>query len=232
MKSWKSRIALALVVSCGWSAVELAQAGGPWSSGEDAEDWYAARSTDPPGARQRLWKGKLWPPIPRPTGRTQLPIHRYHSAHYWPHPYNCQDQEYVRALSQSQVNNGWVQATTLFDYHFDEETHQLNRSGRIQLRWILETTSPTHRRAFVQAGGSTEVSQARLESVKTEAVSMVGAENVPPVLLRIASPDGRAARELNKIHEMQEKSTPKPRITNPLRNDAATVGSSSGGGSQ
>ena len=92
--------------------------------------WYADRASDPVGSRQRLIKGKFWPPTPRPTGRSQIPSHRYHSAHYWPYPYKCEDRAFVRQVSNSQISNGWVMATTLYSYHFNPDTNQLTRSGR------------------------------------------------------------------------------------------------------
>ena len=180
------------------------------------EAMYAERACDPIGARQVTKKGKQWPPYPRPTGPANLPSHLYHSAHYWPYPYTCQDREYVRSLSGAQTSNGWVTMTTLYDYHFDPDTHHLNASGRMQVRWILENAPARHRYAFVQMGIDQATSDVRLAAVKNEAIVLVGEEQAPPVLLRITSPLGRPAEEVDAIRRKERETIVNPRITPPI----------------
>jgi hypothetical protein len=103
-----------------------------------SKEWYEMESQAPVGARQKEHAGQLWPPFARPTGEGMQFSHKYHHAHYWPYPYNCEDRDFVRSLSAQQVANGWVSHTTLYDYHFDAETHKLNNSGNLKLKWILE----------------------------------------------------------------------------------------------
>ncbi len=189
----------------------------------EKEAWYADRATDPIGSRQRLIKGKLWPPIPRPTGRPQIPSHRYHAAHYWPYPYYCQDRAFIREFSKRQTSNGWIMATTLYNYHFDPDTDELTRSGREQLRWILENAVAQRRVAFVQTAANNQTSQARLANVTHEAAEMVGKENVPPIMLRVTRPLGRDALEVEQIRQSYLATQPPPRITSP-------TGGAGGGG--
>lgn len=195
----------------------------------ERDAYYAARAADPIGARQYEKHGKQWPPYPRATGPANLPSHLYHAEHYWPHPYNCQDRDYIRAFSAAQVSNGWVTMTTLYDYHFDE-AHQLNESGRMQLRWILENAPTQHRYAFVQAGIDNATSQSRLAAVKNEATQLVGADQAPPVLIRVTSPLGRPAEEVDAIRREERKTILPPRITPPIgtNNLGASEASSSG----
>lgn len=197
----------------------------------EREAYYAARASEPIGSRQVYKHGKLWPPTPRPTGPANLPSHIYHAEHYWPHPYNCQDQDYVRSLSAAQTSNGWVTMTTLYEYHFDE-TQQLNESGRMQLRWILENAPARHRYAFVQAGLDSASSDIRVAAVKANASQLVGPDQIPPVLVRVTSPLGRPAEEIDDIRRLERKTIFKPIITPPIGTN--TIGtsdaSSSGGG--
>ena len=195
------------------------------------EAMYAERACDPIGARQVTKKGKQWPPYPRPTGPANLPSHLYHAAHYWPHPYNCQDREYVRSLSGAQTSNGWITMTTLYDYHFDPDTHQLNASGRMQVRWILENAPARHRYTFVQRGIDQAASEVRLAAVKNEAVLLVGEEQAPPVLLRITSPLGRPAEEVDALRRKERDTIVNPRITPPIGTNNIGASQASGGGS-
>ena len=195
----------------------------------EKDAYYAERACDPIGAKQVEKHGKLWPPFPRSTGPANLPSHLYHAEHYWPHPYNCQDRDYVRSITAAQVSNGWVTMTTLYDYHFDE-THQLNESGRLQLRWILENAPNRHRFAFVQAGVDNATSQSRVVAVKNEATLLVGADQAPPVLVRVTSPLGRPAEEVDEIRRMERKSMVNPRITPPIGTNNIGASQASGSG--
>lgn len=195
----------------------------------EREAFYTARACDPIGARQVWKKGKAWPPQPRPTGPANLPSHLYHAEHYWPYPYNCQDRNYVRTLSASHVSNGWVTMTTLYDYHFSD-TQQLNESGRMQLRWIIENAPVRYRFAFVQAGIDSATSDARVASVKNEAAQLQGSDQTLPILVRVTSPLGRPAEEIDAIRRRERETIVSPRITPPIgtNNIGASEASSSG----
>ncbi len=182
----------------------------------EREAYYAERACDPIGAKQVYKKGKQWPPFPRPQGPANLPSHLYHAEHYWPHPYNCQDREYVHALSNAHVNNGWVTMTTLYDYHFEPDTHQLNTSGRTHIRWILENAPSKNRYIFVQATFDDATTAVRQSATKVEAVSLCGIQPVPPVLVRVTSPLGRPAQEIDAIRRKELETIEKPRITSPI----------------
>lgn len=204
----------------------------PWGKrpkGISKQQYYSNRSGDPVGARQRLFHGKYWPPYPRPTGPPQLPGHKYHAAHYWPYPYQCQDRHIVREISKRQINNGWVVATTLYDYHFDADSHELNRAGVMRLRWILKHAPESRRFAFVQAATSNDASQSRLTYVQNEATAMVGDGNIPPIMLRVTTPLGRPALEVDRIRRAEIDTQPSPRISNPLGAPAGGGGSGDSG---
>ena len=189
-----------------------------WKQERDSQkaSWYAERSNDPVGARRYYYKGKDWPPYPRPQGAPQVPTHIYHASHYWPHPYSCADVQFVRDFTQAQEDAGWVSETTLYDYHFESEQQQLNRAGLIHLRWILESAPSNRRTVFVQATANSTASQTRLEHVQGEVVEIVASHNPPAVMLRITRPLGRSALEVYKIQVGEVNSLPIPRITSPL----------------
>ena len=189
-----------------------------WKQDRDSQkaSWYAERGKDQVGARQYYYKGKDWPPYPRPQGAPQIPTHIYHASHYWPHPYSCADVQFVRDITQAQEDAGWVSETTLYDYHFESDQQQLNRAGILHLRWILESAPSNRRTVFVQAGVNSTSSQLRLENVQGEVVEMIAGHNPPPVILRITRPLGRSALEVDKIQQGEIGSLPVPRITPPL----------------
>ena len=167
----------------------------------------------PVGTRQKERAGQLWPPFSRPTGEEMQFSHKYHHAHYWPYPYNCEDRDFVRSLSAQQVANGWVSHTTLYDYHFDAETHQLNNSGNLKLRWILEHAPEERRMVSIQSGNSAVVSEGRMAAVRSESIRIVGESNIAEIALRVTDPLGRPAMEVDGIRRAELESMPSPRIT-------------------
>ncbi len=190
-----------------------------------SEDYYESRADLPVGARQKHKHGRAWPPYARPIGKDQTCLHRYHAAHYWPHPYNCHDQESVFAFTQTHVDNGWILQTTLYEYHFNEETSELNHAGLTHLRWILESAPEQYRSVWVQTGPNRTISDLRLNAVQVASAEMVGPENVPQIMLRVDSPTGRPAQLIDTQYRSFISTMPQPRI------EYQSLPSGTGGGS-
>lgn len=189
-----------------------------WRKERDSRraDWYARRALDPVGTRRTYSKGKFWPPYPRPEGLAMLPSHRFHAEHYWPLPYVCDDRQYVRTLISRQEDAGWMDNTTLYDYHFESDTHELNRSGRLHVMWVIRN-APQHRRIlYVQTAENLKQTDIRLASTRAATGNMVGATAMPPVIPRVTSPLGRPALEVDAIQRADRDSQPVPRISPPL----------------
>ena len=195
------------IVEAGWPF--FADNGPPKGSRE----YYEAHAADPPGSRQKYHHGKLWPPRPRPVGEEQPFIHKYHTAHYWPHPYNCEDRATVARFAELQIANGWQAATTLYDYHFDPTTHQLNSAGRTQLHWILTHVPIEHRQAYVAVGAQSQSNAVRVQNVEHEIATIVGTDAALPVLMRVTNPLGRPAAEVQKIFSTAEQNMLPPVIS-------------------
>jgi len=203
---------------------------GPWRY---SDEWYEERASDPPGARQVYKYGKMWPPFPRPVGKGQTFWHKYHHAHYWPNPYNCQDREYVHNIFQQQTNNGWESATTLHDYHFDSETNRLNTAGEAHLQWILTQAPAQYRTTYVARGRNEQIGQYRLAMVQQSAREFCG-DTLPPILLKHDLFIGRPAIEIDTLRRLELQSIPQPRlftITSQGTSSANGPSSSQAGGS-
>lgn len=199
------------------------------SAGERWERVKRSWSTPYPvaeGSRMHEHSGKQWPPFARPVGEPEPYMHRYHSAHYWPHPYQQEDRSVVRDALDQQTQAGWVAATTLFDQYFDAETNELNQAGRVHLRWIMQYAPPSRRSAYVATADSPAHSQVRLASVQSEATVIAAGGQIPSITLRTCQSVGTSAEIVNRVHRNFIESTPTPRL--PLTGAAS---SSSGGGS-
>lgn len=209
----KSLAALAAVACL--STVQL-QAGWPFSSNggppRGSDEWYAMHADDPVGERQVYKYGKLWPPQPRPTGPKQLAIHKYHTQKYWPMPYVCSDRQAVYSVWNSQAENGWQSITTMYDYHFDPQTNELNHSGQRHLQWILLNAPPERRRVSVQASTEQAINQARVSNVQMAAAAISGSAPLSEITLRNAFPAGRPAEEVQWLHEQQLELRTPPQI--------------------
>lgn len=196
---------------------------GVLSAGEPAaytDEWWALRSQDPPGARQVEKHGKLWPPFARPVGPKQHWVHKYHHAHYWPHPYAAEDAGYVRSVWAQQANAGWIGATTLHDYHFDAGTQELNSVGRDHLSWIAQFVPAQHRTVYVAQGGSVASGQVRSGHVQV-ALQEIAPNCGVPIVVRPDRFQGRPGEEIDRLRQMEMEAIQVPRLF--------TIGGASGG---
>lgn len=206
--------AMALTLMC--LTPQLARAGWPFFSEtgvrRGSPEWYEMRAGDPPGTRQRYKYGKIWPMQPRPDGPPQTAVHKYHSTHYWPLPYICEDRSYVSNMFEMQKLNGWASATTLYDYHFDPATNELNTAGQRHVYWIMAHAPEQYRQAYVASSLDAGSNSARMMSVERQ-VSLLAANSTSiPVSLRMGEPAGRPATEVDYIFEQIQTNTLPPKI--------------------
>jgi len=200
----RNRVRNLFAAALSLAAPAVANADWPFTSNgprRGSEAWYAARACDPVGERQKCKNGKLWPPFARPCGEEQTCKHTYHAVHYWPYPYNLRDREDVRMTMQAQVANGWATATTLYEYHFDPVTHQLNGAGRQHLSWIVTQAPLAYRQIYVSMAADPAFNEVRTLSVQKTLASLSNGDTSMPVTLRATDPLGRPATEVEQIFE-------------------------------
>ena len=176
------------------------------------EEWYEMHAGNPVGQRQKHVFGKLWPVQSRPVGPRSPMVHRFHHNLYWPHPYREMDAAAVQQFADIQVINGWQDATTLYEYHFEPDTHELNKAGREHLYWIMSSVPLEFRTAYVQASPTDpSVDTVRIAQVQSYASRFVGVDQVPQILLRVARPHFTPAEDVNAIFDYRrENLTPAP----------------------
>lgn len=205
MTTFKLRCVLTLVCLTTLSATATAES--KWTR------WFTSKWSYPAGTRQEYSHGKLWPPYARPVGKAEPFMHKYHRNHYWPHPYVCDDRAVIRQVVQQQANNGWRNYTTLYGYHFDSKTQELNQAGRLKLRWIAVHTPQRYRVTYVAEAMTAQDSQIRLANVQST-VSALTSQNgeALPVMLRVAQSVGTPAEEVNLLRNSYLQAIPAPRI--------------------
>ena len=187
-----------------------------------SDEWYASRACYPVAASRKCKHGLAYPPYPRPAVNADFSA-KCHAAHYWPYPFDCWDRNYTRSIMAAQAANGWAQATTLFDYHFDPETQQLTGPGRMHLQWIVQQAPSTGRTVFVQPAGDPQADAARLAVVQTASQSLAGGAAVP-VALRATQLAGRPASEVDVIRRAEMGTMPSPRVPFASLNGGAAGG--------
>jgi hypothetical protein len=142
--------------------------------------------------------------------------------HYWPWPYNLKDRDDVRLVMQTQAANGWLTATTMYDYHFDPVTHQLNSAGMQHLAWIFNQAPPAYRHIYISAPSDPSFADARTSSVQKTLTALAGSESAMQVTMRTTDPLGRPATEVQQIAEATATNALPPKI------EYQAVGSASG----
>ncbi len=185
----------------------------PTSSHEPgSEAWWSEKAALPPGIRQTYKKGKIWPARPRSNQPPQQFTHTYYSQHYWPLPYVCQDREAVANFMDTQTTLGWQEETTLYDRHFEPNTHQLTRSGELHLEYILHVVPTERRSVFIQSTYDPALDGMRTESVTAFMSRLPGSVNEVSVATRDCQQVGRPASEVQQINTMYNSSIPAPRL--------------------
>lgn len=226
MKKFGQYFVAALIASslagCATGPIQFVQDGecGPEPG---SNEWWAEKAMLPPGTRQSCHKGKMWPPRPRPTVERQQFTHTYHSEHYWPLPYVCQDRQYVKDIVSVQQQNGWEQQSTLYARHFDDE-QQLNTPGRLQLMDVLEINPLQYRTVYIQSTYNIELDNARLANVQQIVSEVTGGSGEVPVVIRRGRDYSRPAVEVKQLNDLFRGSLPTPRL------GSLTGGGGGGGG--
>lgn len=177
-----------------------------------SREYYEMHAGDPVGERQVYKYGKMWPPFPRAMGEPLPCKLRFYANHYWPYPYNLMDRADVNAVCDMQAMNGWIAATTLYGYHFDEETNSLNSAGLAQLQWIMAHVPVEHRRAFVATTGDAVKNGLRIAHVQSAVADLVGDPDSLPIALRVSTPSGRPAQEIQNIFQQRIQNMDRPII--------------------
>lgn len=193
-----------------------------------SSEWWAEKAMLPPGVRQTCHKGKMWPPRPRPTVERQQFSHTYHSEHYWPLPYVCQDRQYVRDVTSVQERNGWEEQSTLYARHFDAD-QQLTVPGRLQLMDILEINPLKYRTVYVQSTYDINLDNARLANVEQVVADVTGNSGEVPVVIRRAREYSRPAVEVKQLNDLFRDSLPSPRLGSLSGGGGAGGGGTTGG---
>jgi hypothetical protein len=189
-------------------------------------EWYELHACDPIGQRQKFKFGKVWPVSPRPIGDKAPLIHQYHHNQYWPYPYVDADEASALQFSQIQIMNGWEEATTLYDYHFDQETQQLNSAGREHLYYIVSRVPAEFRTAYVQASlRDPAITSTRVQAVETELAAVLGNSQSLAILPRVTTPVGTPAADVNAVFTFRRE-TPSPSPT------LSVVPGAAGGGTE
>lgn len=175
-------------------------------------EYYEMRAGEPIGQRQRYHHGKVWPPEPRPLGKPLPWVHRYHHSIYWPHPYTAMDQADVSLVSNLQIANGWQSLCTFYPYHFDTTTHKLNSSGLRHLQWLLSNVPVEQRQAFLATAADASVNDRRLASMQESVAALLGDAQALPISLRVSTPIGRPAGEIDTIFKQRLENMDSPVI--------------------
>jgi uncharacterized membrane protein YgcG len=194
-----------------------------------SDQWWAEKGALQPGVRQKYSKGKMWPARARSTAPKQQFSHIYHSQHYWPLPYTCQDREAVFTLMDTQTALGWQEETTLFNHHFETDTHLLNQAGLRHLEYILFTVPQSRRNVFIQSTYDEVHDVVRTTSVEDAMAGyQVSGESIS-VSVRRCRESGRPAAEVQAISDLYRESIPAPRLGSAGSSGTGDGGSAGGG---
>jgi uncharacterized membrane protein YgcG len=179
--------------------------------------WTIVVSASP---AQAQWFSNFWDGVHRDYNRNVA----------WPEPFLRPDREAVLTPFALMVANGWRRQNLLSDYHFNEESQQLNLAGETKLRFILTQMPPARRIVFVQRGLTGDVTSKRLDLVQQAAVNVVGDKAIPQVVESDLPNDGTPADDINAVARRFQSTSPDPRLSKASSSAGGGGGGGSGGG--
>jgi hypothetical protein len=139
----------------------------------------------------------------------------WHRLNSWPEPFIHQDRSATRSPFGVMINDGWQRQTTLGQYHFNPETHELNEAGLIKLDWILTRIPEQRRVVFVERSRSVDDSASRVDSVQRYAARLITHGPLPPVVQTYTPPVGTPADAVNSVYVKLNATIPNPRLPAP-----------------
>jgi hypothetical protein len=145
----------------------------------------------------------------------------YHRNDYWPQPYRSLAERSVREPLDLQAANAAQHLATLWDYHFDAGTAQLNSMGQKRLQNIVGQSAGPTQIVYVQRTSSTTETELRLARVREELT-----------LLDLAGIEFDVAEANSRPTEMMgpEAVRAVKRLTDPQKTDGKNASFTSGGG--
>jgi hypothetical protein len=148
----------------------------------------------------------------------------YHRNKMWPEPFLMLDRQSVIAPFATMVANGWRRQNLLSDYHFDEETNQLNVAGEMKVRFILTQMPPSRRTIFVQRGLTPDVTAARIGVVDRAALRVTPGGAMAGIVESDLPNDGWPADEVDSVARRYYKTQPDPRLKSVSGADQSSAG--------
>jgi hypothetical protein len=145
----------------------------------------------------------------------------YHRNDAWPRPYSILAEHAVRTPLDMQAENARHHLATLWDFHFDSGTAQLNSMGQKRLQYIVAQAGAAGQVVFVQRTASTTETELRLERVRDELNQL----DLGGVSYEVAEARSNPTEIVGKeaVHAMK-------RLTDPPKKDAKNASYGSGGG--
>jgi hypothetical protein len=148
----------------------------------------------------------------------------YYRNQCWPWPYVCPDRLAVREPMCLMIENGWRRQNLIGHYYFSPDSTQLTAAGELRVRWIMTQVPPERRNIFVERGDSSEVTQQRVEAVRSFAAQIAVNGAVPSVTDTYLVSEGRPASVVDATNIKFNETMPAPRLP-------ADTASTSGGSS-
>lgn len=130
----------------------------------------------------------------------------------WPDQFVDHDRGAARAPFQAMIANGWRSQNTVANYHFNEETGELNDTGRLKVRSVIMETPVEWRAVYVLRADSPDLTANRVKAVQEYAVELSQGEPPPPVLVTVIEPRGTRGDVANGVNQRFMENAPAPVI--------------------
>ena len=130
----------------------------------------------------------------------------------WPEQFIDHDRSAARAPFSAMIANGWRSQNTIANYHFKEETGELNDTGRLKVRSVVLENPVEWRTVFVLRADYAEMTASRVRSVQQYVTELSQGDVPPPVLVTTIEPRGTRGDVANGVNQRFMENAPAPVI--------------------
>lgn len=145
----------------------------------------------------------------------------------WPQPWIGPERSSVYAPMSVMVAKGWMRQNLLNEDHFEQNSEELNESGRMKVEEIISITPPNYRAVYIPRAATPDLTAKRIEHVQQYVVEKAIDDHPVQVVESKMRANPYAGDYVDQIDRAFRESTPEPRIPAGMN---STGGTSQSGG--
>lgn len=130
----------------------------------------------------------------------------------WPQQYLELDRQRAKAPFDTMVSNGWRRQNLIGAHHFNDDSTELTRSGKLRIQWALTQAPENYRQVYVERSLKQGMNERRMQVVKNFATEVIGDRGAELVNDTHITSDGRPAPVVDYVNTAFQENMMVPKL--------------------